>query len=110
MGKPVIIEAVRTPIGKRNGLLSGRHASYPLGCVQKEGLDRAGVEPKDVDQIIGGCVTQVGEQGFNISRMSWLSAGMPYTIGATTIDCQCGSSQQANHLVHNMIAADAIAV
>jgi acetyl-CoA C-acetyltransferase len=110
MGKPVIVEAVRTPIGKRNGLLSGRHASYPLGHAQKTLLERAGVEPGEVDQLIGGCVTQVGEQGFNITRMAWLSAGLPYQIGATTIDCQCGSSQQANHLVHSMIAADVIEI
>jgi len=108
MGKPVIVEAVRTPIGKRNGLLSSQHASYMLGHIQKAVLGRAGVDPRDVSQIIGGCVTQVGEQGFNITRMAWLSAGMPYQIAATTIDCQCGSSQQANHLMHTMIAADVI--
>jgi acetyl-CoA C-acetyltransferase len=110
MGNPVIVEAIRTPIGRRNGLMSGRHASYMLGHVQKMLLDRAGVEPRDVGQIVGGCVTQVGEQGFNVTRMAWLSAGMPYEIAATTIDCQCGSSQQANHLVHNMISADVIDV
>lgn len=104
----MIVEAVRTPIGKQHGVLSGRHSSYPLGHVQKAVLERAGVDPKSVGQIMGGCVTQVGEQGFNITRMAWLAAGMPYEVGASTVDCQCGSSQQANHLIHNMIAADVI--
>jgi len=108
MGRPVIVEALRSPIGKHNGLLSGRHASYVLGHVQRAILERAGVDPIQVGQIVGGCVTQVGEQGFNITRTAWLSAGLPYEIAATTIDCQCGSSQQANHMVHNMIAADVI--
>jgi acetyl-CoA C-acetyltransferase len=108
MGNPIIVEAVRTPIGKRNGRLSGRHASYVLGHAQKALLERSGVKPEEIGQIIGGCVTQVGEQGFNVSRMAWLSAGMPFEIAATTIDCQCGSSQQANHLVCAMIAADVI--
>jgi acetyl-CoA C-acetyltransferase len=57
---------------------------------------------------VGGCVTQAGEQGFNVTRTSWLLAGLPYDVAATTIDCQCGSSQQANHMVNNLIAADAI--
>src|SRR5438876_903021 len=110
MGMPVIVEAVRTPIGKRDGALSGRHSNYILGAVQKEVLRRAGVPADDVGQIIGGCVTQVGEQGFNVTRMAWLSAGMPYTVAATTVDCQCGSSLQANHMMHNMIAAGVIDV
>src|SRR6266853_1793635 len=110
MTKPVIVEAVRTPIGKRNGLLSRGHAAHLLGYVQKALVERAGVDPRDVGQVIGGCVTQVGEQAFNVTRMAWLSAGMPYEVAATTIDCQCGSSQQANHLVHNMIAAEVIQI
>ena len=110
MGKPVIVEAVRTPIGKEHGVLSGRHASYPLGHVQKAVLERAGVDPGSVGQLVGGCVTQVGEQGFNITRMAWLAMGLPYEVAASTVDCQCGSSQQANHLVHNMIAADVIEI
>jgi acetyl-CoA C-acetyltransferase len=108
MNNPVIVEAVRTPIGKRNGVLSRPHSSFLLGVVQKAVLARADVRPKDIGQVIGGCVTQVGEQAFNITRMAWLTAGLPYQIAATTVDCQCGSSQQANHLVHNMISAGAI--
>jgi len=108
LGKPVIVEAVRTPIGRRDGGLSGAHASVLLAHTQKAVLARAHVDPGDVGQIVGGCVTQIGEQGFNISRTAWLSAGLPYHVAATTIDCQCGSSQQANHLIHSMIAADVI--
>lgn len=110
MGMPVIIEAVRTPIGRRNGAVGRRHSSYILGVAQKEVLRRAGVPPEEVGQVIGGCVTQVGEQGFNVTRMSWLSAGLPHRVAATTVDCQCGSSLQANHLVHNMIAAGVVEI
>lgn len=110
MANAVIVEAVRTPIGKRNGCLSALHPSHVLGHVQHAVLARVGVPPTMVGQIVGGCVTQVGEQGFNVARMAWLSAGLPHHVAATTIDCQCGSSQQANHIVHNMIAADVIDV
>jgi acetyl-CoA C-acetyltransferase len=60
--------------------------------------------------VVGGCVTQAGEQGFNVTRMAWLRQGFPYQVAATTVDCQCGSSQQANHFIHNLIAAGAIDV
>jgi acetyl-CoA C-acetyltransferase len=110
MGRPVIIEAVRTPIGKRQGSLSAVHPAHLLGLVQRAVIERAGVRPEDVDQVVGGCVTQVGEQGFNIARMAWLASGLPYQVAAMTVDCQCGSSLQANHLVHAMIATDAIGV
>jgi acetyl-CoA C-acetyltransferase len=105
MSIPVIVEAIRTPIGKKCGSLSGVHASTLLGLVQKAVLERAGVEPEAVGQVVGGCVTQIGEQSFNVARTAWLSAGLPYPIGAMTLDCQCGSSQHANHLAHNLIAA-----
>ncbi len=107
MAQPVIIEAVRTPIGKRNGWLSGLRAPDILGAVQVEVVKRAGIDPASVEQVVGGCVTQAGEQGFNVTRMSWLLAGLPYDVAATTIDCQCGSSQQANHMANNLIAAGA---
>jgi acetyl-CoA C-acetyltransferase len=107
---PVIVEAVRTPIGKRGGRLAGQPAVEVLGRVQAAVLERAGVDPCDVGEVVGGCVTQVGEQSFNVTRMAWLHAGMPYQVAATTIDCQCGSSQQANHLVHSMIAAGVFGV
>ncbi|MCV7314476.1 steroid 3-ketoacyl-CoA thiolase [Mycolicibacillus parakoreensis] len=108
MGTPVIVEATRSPIGKRNGWLSGLHATELLGAVQKALLAKAGVDPGDVEQAIGGCVTQYGEQANNITRQSWLVAGLPEEVGATTIDCQCGSGQQANHLIAGLIATGAI--
>ncbi|WP_063062283.1 steroid 3-ketoacyl-CoA thiolase [Nocardia sienata] len=108
MGTPVIVEAARTPIGKRNGWLSGLHAAEILGLAQRGLLDRAHLDPAKVEQIIGGCVTQAGAQSNNITRTAWLAAGLPWQVGATTIDAQCGSAQQANHLVAGLIAAGSI--
>lgn len=110
MGNPVIVEATRSPIGKRNGWLSGLHATELLGAVQKALVDKSGIPAGDVEQAIGGCVTQYGEQSNNISRVAWLTAGLPEHVGATTVDCQCGSGQQANHLVAGLIATGAIDV
>jgi acetyl-CoA C-acetyltransferase len=110
MAKPVIVEAVRTPIGKRNGQLAGLHAAELLGAAQVEVVKRAGIDPADVEQVVGGCVTQAGEQASNVTRTAWLSQSLPYEVAATTIDCQCGSSQQANHFVSNLIAVGAIDV
>ncbi|QKT10069.1 steroid 3-ketoacyl-CoA thiolase [Rhodococcus sp. W8901] len=108
MGTPVIVEAVRTPIGKRGGWLSGLHAAEILGAAQKGIVDRAGIDPVLVEQVIGGCVTQAGAQSNNVTRTAWLAAGLPWQTGATTIDCQCGSAQQANHLIAGLIATGAI--
>ncbi|MDH6679656.1 acetyl-CoA C-acetyltransferase [Rhodococcus sp. LBL1] len=108
MGTPVIVEAVRTPIGKRGGWLSGLHAAEILGAAQKGIVDRAGIDPALVEQVIGGCVTQAGAQSNNVTRTAWLAAGLPWQVGATTIDCQCGSAQQANHLIAGLIATGAI--
>ena len=110
MPTPVIVEAARSPIGKRNGFLFGLHPADLLGAVQAETIKRAGVDPADVGLVVGGCVTQAGEQAANVARNAWLAAGLPYSVGATTIDNQCGSSQQANHFVAGLIAADAIDV
>lgn len=101
MGNPVIVEATRSPpIGKRGGWLSGLHATELLGgAVQKAVIEKAGIDANEVEQAIGGCVTQYGEQSNNITRVAWLTAGLPEQIGATTVDCQCGSAQQANHLI-----------
>ncbi|WP_431876560.1 steroid 3-ketoacyl-CoA thiolase [Amycolatopsis sacchari] len=110
MGEPVIVEAVRTPIGRRRGWLSGLHAAELLGAAQAALVGRAGLDPVLVEQVIGGCVTQAGEQANNISRTAWLHAGLPESTGATTIDAQCGSAQQATHLIAGLIAADAIDV
>ncbi|AQT81840.1 acetyl-CoA acetyltransferase [Mycolicibacterium litorale] len=110
MGNPVIVEATRSPIGKRGGWLSGLHATELLGAVQKALVDKAGIDAGEVEQVIGGCVTQYGEQSNNITRVAWLTAGLPEQIGATTVDCQCGSAQQANHLIAGLIATGAIDV
>ena len=75
---------------------------------QIEVVKRAGIEPAEVEQVVGGCVTQAGEQASNVTRNAWLSAGLPFEVAATTVDCQCGSSQQANHMVANLIGAGAI--
>lgn len=105
MGRPVIVEAVRTPIGKRNGWLSEMKAPEILRAAQVEVIKRAGIEPEDVQEIIGGCVTQAGEQGSNVTRNAWLGTGLTYEVACTTVDAQCGSAQQANHLVAGLIAA-----
>ena len=110
MPKAVIVEATRTPIGKRNGWLSGLHPAELLSAVQLDVVERAGLDPGQVGQIVAGCVTQAGEQASNVARNAWLSAGLPYHVAATTVDCQCGSAQQANHFVASMIAAGAIEV
>ena len=108
MSQPVIIEAGRSAVGKRNGAFADMHAVNLLGAVQKGVLDRAGIDPMSLGQIVGGCVTQAGEQASNVSRTAWLNQGLPWQVAATTIDCQCGSSQQANHMIHNMIHAGVI--
>jgi acetyl-CoA C-acetyltransferase len=108
MATPVIVEAVRTPIGKRGGWLSGLHPTALLAAAQRGVIERAGIEPKQVEQVVGGCVTKAGEQSFNITRNAWLAGGLPFEVSGTTVDCQCGSSQQANHFVANLISADAI--
>jgi acetyl-CoA C-acetyltransferase len=110
MGNPVIIDAVRTPLGKRNGGLAGVHPGELLGFVQGEVLKRSGVDPELVEQVVGGCVTQAGEQSNDMVRRAWLHAGLPQPTGATTIDAQCGSGQQAAHLVNDMIKAGTIGV
>jgi len=110
VGNPVIVEAVRTPIGKRGGWLSGLHATEILGAAQLAAIDRSGIDPALVEQAIGGCVTQAGEQGSNVTRQSWLNAGLPWQTGCTTVDCQCGSAQQATHLIAGLIATGAIDV
>jgi acetyl-CoA C-acetyltransferase len=110
MDEPVIVDAVRTPVGRRNGALSGVHAAHLLGVVLRAVVDRAGVDACHVDQVIGGCVTQIGEQAYNVTRNAWLGAGLPQTTAAATIDMQCSSSQQANHIVAAMIKARVIEV
>jgi acetyl-CoA C-acetyltransferase len=104
MREVYIIEAVRTPIGRRSGGLSTVHPADLLGSVQKAAVDRSGIDPRQVGQIIGGCVSQVAEQSFNIARTAWLSQGLPLEVPSTTIDSQCGSSQQATTLGTGLVA------
>ena len=108
--KPVIVDAARTPFGKREGWLSGVHAAELLGYAQKGVLDRVGVDPGAVDQVIGGCVTPLGEQFGNIVRTSWMHAGLPLKAGCTTIDAQCGTAQQSVQLIAGQIAIGAVDV
>jgi len=110
VGSPVIVEAVRTPIGKRGGWLSGLHATEVLGAAQLAAVARTGIDPLLIEQVAGGCVTQAGEQSNNVTRGAWLHAGLPWQTGAMTVDCQCGSAQQANHLIAGLVAAGAIEI
>ena len=97
MRDAVIVEAVRTPTGKRNGGLAGTHPADLSAHVLRALADRSGVDPALIDDVIWGCVSQVGEQTFDIARTSVLSAGWPESVPGTTVDRQCGSSQQALH-------------
>src|SRR3954468_4850974 len=104
----VIVEAVRSPLGKRNGGLSSLHPADLLGAVQVAAVERSGIDPASIGQVIGGCVGQVGPQTFNIARTAWLSAGMPLEVAATTVDAQCGSSQQATNLAVALVKGGVI--
>ena len=108
MSEVVIVEAVRTPIGRRNGGLSTVHPADLLSGVLTELVDRSGVDPAAVGQVVTGCVSQVGEQSFNIGRTAWLSAGLPLTTAATTVDTQCGSSQQATNVATSLVGAGVV--
>jgi acetyl-CoA C-acetyltransferase len=105
---PVIVSAARTPIGRRGGWLAGLKGVELLRHVILEVIARAGIEPGSVEQIIGGCVTQAGEQSLNVTRNAWLLSGHDPAVGCTTVDASCGSGQQANHLISALIAAGAI--
>jgi acetyl-CoA C-acetyltransferase len=106
----VIVDALRTPIGRRGGGLSSLHPAEVLARVQRELVDRSGVDPAEIGQVVGGCVSQVGEQSFNVTRTAWLSAGLPLETAATTVDTQCGSSQQATNLATSLIGSGVIDV
>ncbi|MEV6505672.1 steroid 3-ketoacyl-CoA thiolase [Streptomyces sp. NPDC051642] len=110
VAEPVIVEAVRTPIGRRGGALANLHPAYLLGETYRELLGRTGIHADCVEQVVGGTVTHAGEQSMNPARNAWLAMGLPYETAATTVDCQCGSSQQASHMTANMIAAGVIDV
>ncbi len=108
MREVVIVEAVRSPIGRRGGELSTMHSAELLAEVQKAAVERSGIDPAEIGQVIGGCVSQVGMQSFNIARTAWLTAGMPTSVAATTVDSQCGSSQQATNLATSLVASGVV--
>jgi acetyl-CoA acyltransferase len=95
MREAVVVEAVRTPVGKRNGGLAAVHAADLSAVVLTELVERSGIDPAIVDDVIWGCVSQVGDQSSNIGRFAVLAAGWPESIPGTTINRACGSSQQA---------------
>lgn len=107
MREAVIVEAVRTPVGRRNGKLKDWHPADLLGHTLKALVDRSGIDPELIDDVVTGCVSQTGEQGLNISRNGALAAGLPESVPATTVDRQCGSSQQAAHFVAQGVIAGA---
>src|SRR5262245_21596652 len=110
MSNVVIVDAVRTPIGRRGGGLSTMHPADLLGTVQKEIVARTGIDPAEIGQVVGGCVSQVGEQSFNIARTAWLAAGLPLSVAGTTVDSQCGSSQQATNLATSLVGGGVVDV
>ena len=105
MAEAVIVEAVRSPVGKRNGALSGVHPSELSAQVLNGLVQRAGIDPALVDDVIWGCVMQAGEQALDIARTAVLTAGWPETVPGVTVDRQCGSSQQSLHFA---VAGDVV--
>jgi acetyl-CoA C-acetyltransferase len=110
MTSVVIVDAARSPIGKRNGGLATLHPTDLLAAVQKGIVERSGIDPAEIEQVVGGCVSQVGEQSFNVTRTAWLTAGLPLTTAATTVDTQCGSSQQATNLATALVKGGVVDV
>jgi len=104
----VIVEAVRTPTGRRHGGLSAMHSIDLLGALQRDLFIRTGLDPLEVGQVVGGCVGQIGMQAMNVTRNAWLAAGLPIEVAATTVDSQCGSSQQATNLAYALIASGVV--
>ena len=105
MREPVIVDVVRTTFGKSGGALSNWHPVDLLAFTLNSLVERTGIDPERIDDVIGGCVSQVGEQGTNVTRNAWVAAGLPQIVPATTIDRQCGSSQQAVHFAAAGVAA-----
>lgn len=105
MPEAVIVEAVRSPVGKRNGGLSGTHPGDLSAQVLNGLIERVGVDPAVVDDVVWGCVQQVGEQALDIARLAVLTAGWPDTVPGVTIDRQCGSSQQSIHFAAASVVA-----
>ena len=107
MRSAVIVDAVRTPLAKRDGALKDWHPVDLLAEVLNETIARSGVDAAKVDDVICGCVSQIGEQSLNVGRNAWLAAGLPEEVPATTVDRQCGSSQQAAHFAAQGVMAGA---
>lgn len=105
--KPVIVDLARTPFGKRNGWMSTIHSAELLSLAQRGVLDRTGIDPALVEEVIGGCVTPLGEQYGHITRTAWMHAGLPWQTGATTIDAQCSTAQRSVQLLAGQIAIGA---
>ena len=105
MPEVFVVEALRSPLGRRRGGLSGLHAVDLLAGVQRAAIDRSGIDPAAVGQVLGGCVSQVGEQSYNVARNAWLAAGLPVEVPATSVDSQCGSSQQASTLAAGLVGS-----
>ncbi|MEI7547978.1 MAG: steroid 3-ketoacyl-CoA thiolase, partial [Actinomycetota bacterium] len=108
MNEVVIVDAVRTPTGRRGGVLAGVHPTDLLGVALQELIQRSGVDASSIGQVVGGCVGQVGAQTSNVIRTAWLTAGLPIEVEACTVDSQCGSSQQAANVAYAMVAAGVV--
>lgn len=101
----VIVDVLRTTFGKSGGALANWHPADLLGFALRTLVERTQIDPERIDDVIGGCVSQVGEQSTNVTRNSWVAAGLPQRVSATTVDRQCGSSQQAMHFAAAGVAA-----
>jgi acetyl-CoA acyltransferase len=103
----VIVDVARTAFGKRKGALSDWHPTDLLGLCLRTIVERNDIDPERIDDVVGGCVTQAGEQGCNVTRNAWVAGGLPWSVPATSVDRQCGSSQQAMHFVAQGVIAGA---
>ena len=105
MNNVVIVDAARSPVGKKNGSLGGAHPTDVLGQVMMKMLERNGIQSGQVDQVVGGCINKVAAQGMNVIRTAWLAHGGAIETPCITIDSQCGSSQQSSTLAHSILAS-----
>jgi acetyl-CoA C-acetyltransferase len=106
----VVVDAIRSAVGRRNGTLAHTHPNELLGTVLAALVERTGIDPNKVGQVVGGCVGQVGAQASNVTRQAWLTAGLPLEIPATTANVQCGSAQQSTTLAHGLVASGLVDV
>ena len=105
MNNVVIVDAARSPVGKKNGSLGGAHPTDVLGQVMMKMLERNGIQSGQVEQVVGGCINKVAAQGMNVIRTAWLAHGGAIETPCITIDSQCGSSQQSSTLAHSILAS-----